>query len=190
MDLSSASSLNALCNLLKPENEDSDSDEDQPSTTLGKLGPGHIGELTKPPSTTDKKKATNPDSKNIWDEEEIPEGSEFESTFDPCPQPEFDIMYKQAVTSEDIFLQMGNKTNATSSCEAMVIKIQLPGTKMADVDLDVKPKYLDCRSPKYKLGLHLPHPVDDKSGKAEWDKKLEILKVTLTMKREYDFVNM
>lgn len=39
------------------------------------------------------------------------------------------------------------------------------------------------------LGLHLPHPVDSKSGKAEWDGKTETLSVTLKMKREYDFMN-
>ena len=43
----------------------------------------------------------------------------------------FDIIYKQAVTSEDMFLQMGNKTNATSSCETMVVSVPRNG----DVDL-------------------------------------------------------
>ena len=39
------------------------------------------------------------------------------------------------------------------------------------------------------LGLHLPHPVDHKSGKAQWDGKTETLSVTLRMKRDYDFMN-
>ena len=39
------------------------------------------------------------------------------------------------------------------------------------------------------LGLHLPHPVDHKSGKAQWDGKIETLSVTLRMKRDYDFMN-
>ena len=39
------------------------------------------------------------------------------------------------------------------------------------------------------LGLHLPHPVDHKSGKAQWDGKTDTLSVTLRMKREYDFMN-
>ncbi|KAK6172725.1 hypothetical protein SNE40_016328 [Patella caerulea] len=191
MDMSSLSTIGALCDLLKPEDQDSDSDEDQPTSSMGRLGPGNIGKTTS--NTTTKSphhnnKSTN--SKDIWDEDEIPDGAEYESTYDPRPQPEYEILYKQAVTPEDMFLQMGNKTNATSSCEDMVVIIKLPDTKMVDVDLDVKPKFLDCRSPKYKLGLHLPHPVDDKNGKAEWDKTKETLKVTLTMRREYDFVNM
>ena len=40
-----------------------------------------------------------------------------------------------------------------------------------------------------KLGLHLPHPVDHKTGKAQWDGDKEILNVTLRMQREYDFMN-
>ncbi|KAL3878647.1 hypothetical protein ACJMK2_030978 [Sinanodonta woodiana] len=96
---------------------------------------------------------------------------------------------KQAVTTEDIYLQMGNKTPTTASCEEMVVKIKLPDTKLADVELDVKNKFLDCRTPKYKLGLHLPHPVDHKSGKAEWDGKKDTLIVTLRIVREFDFMN-
>ena len=40
-----------------------------------------------------------------------------------------------------------------------------------------------------KLGLHLPHPVDSKNGKAQWDKSKNLLTVTLRMLREYDFLN-
>lgn len=39
-----------------------------------------------------------------------------------------------------------------------------------------------------KLGLHLPHPVDSKNGKAQWDKSRELLTVTVRMVREYDFL--
>ena len=35
----------------------------------------------------------------------------------------YEILYKQAVTSEDMFLQMGNKTPLTSSCEDMVVSV-------------------------------------------------------------------
>lgn len=37
----------------------------------------------------------------------------------------YDIVYKQAVTSEDIFLGMGNKTPATASCEDMVVSLMI-----------------------------------------------------------------
>ena len=39
------------------------------------------------------------------------------------------------------------------------------------------------------LGLHLPHPVDSKTGKAQWDSATSTLAVTLTMQRDFDFMN-
>jgi len=33
------------------------------------------------------------DSKDIWDEEEVQEGAEFESMYDPRPQPEYVTQY-------------------------------------------------------------------------------------------------
>ncbi|XP_059174779.1 dynein axonemal assembly factor 6-like [Physella acuta] len=151
-----------------------------------KFGPVHIG----PEKTSeDNAPVQNSDSKDIWSEYEVPEGSEFDVIDDPRPQPEYDMLYSQSVTSEDIFLQMGNKTSATSSCENMTIKIKLPSTKMSEVELDVKSKFLDCRTPNYKLGLHLPHNVDHKNGKAQWDSKTETLIVTLRKVRDFDEFN-
>ena len=50
--------------------------------------------------------------------------------------------------------------------------------------------FMSCLFPYFSyLGLHLPHPVDHKNGKAQWDGKTETLSVTLRLKREYDFMN-
>lgn len=43
--------------------------------------------------------------------------------------------------------------------------------------------------PCSRLGLHLPQPVDSSQSKAKWLSDLELLEVTLKMKREYDFLN-
>ncbi|KAL4230502.1 Protein pih1d3 [Mactra antiquata] len=182
------SMLTELVDMMKPPDEESDSDEDQPTSAIAQLNPGNIGSAKKA-SEEKKTEKVKKNDKDIWDTEEVQEGAEFESVYDPRPQPEYDMIFKQAVSSEDMFLQMGNKTPATASCEDMVVKIKLPNTKMADVTLDVKPKFLDCRTPKYFLGLHLPNPVDHKAGKAQWDGNTETLSVTLRMKREYDFMN-
>ncbi|KAH3695144.1 hypothetical protein DPMN_082600 [Dreissena polymorpha] len=168
------SMLSSLCDMMRPPDEESDSDEDKPVSSIAQLTPGCIGPAKKNNSSGQNNTAKK-DTKDIWDAEEVQEGAEFESIYDPRPQPEYDIVYKQAVTSEDMFLQMGNKTPSTASCEEMVVKVKLPGTKLADVTLDVKTKFLDCRTPNYFLGLHLPHPVDSKSGKAQWDGKSETL---------------
>ncbi|VDP80819.1 unnamed protein product [Echinostoma caproni] len=91
-------------------------------------------------------KKNNPD--DIWDIDEIPEGTQFEDIHDPRPQPEYDLFYKQSVTAEDIYLQMGLKNPTTASCEFLVARIKLPGTKSDDIKLDVKEKFLDLRTPK------------------------------------------
>jgi hypothetical protein len=44
---------------------------------------------------------------------------------------------------------MGAKTPATSSCEDMLIKIKMPGVeKIADIELNLYEKFIDCRSAK------------------------------------------
>lgn len=181
------SEIAALTNLLTPANEESDSDEDQPQLGSSKFGPGHIGESKKQRNSASKKDINQ--SKEIWCSEEITEGAEFDSLSDPRLQPEYDIIYNQSVTTEDIFLQLGNKTPNTSSCEKMVVKINLPNTEMKDITLDIKSIFLDLRTPKYKLGLHLPHPVDEQQSKAEWDASQHSLIVCMKMNREYDFCN-
>lgn len=46
------------------------------------------------------------DTTNIWDEREIPD-VDVDITSDPRERPEFDIKYRQAVTPEDVYLQVG-----------------------------------------------------------------------------------
>ncbi len=88
-------------------------------------------------------------TKDIWNTDEVEEGAEFDTTDDPRIQPDYEIIYKQKLTSEELFLQMGNKTNATSSCEDMVVKIKLPGVaKIGEIDVNVVDNFLDCRSSK------------------------------------------
>ena len=77
------------------------------------------------------------------------EGAEYDTSDDPRLQPDYEIIFKQKVTTEEMFLQMGNKTPATSSCEDMVVKIKLPGVeKLANIDLNLYEKFLDCRTTK------------------------------------------
>ncbi|XP_032628101.1 dynein axonemal assembly factor 6 [Chelonoidis abingdonii] len=193
MDLdsvSSFSSMQALAKLLAdPQEEDSDdSDFGSRSSSVSTVGPGNIGPAKKAePTVTPDVKSGN--SKDIWNTEEVPEGSEFDDIWDPREQPEYEILFKQQVGAEDIFLGMSRKNPSTACCEDMLIKIKLPDTKSSDITLDIQDKILDLRTPKKKLLLHLPHPVDSKSGKACFISEKETLEVTLRMKREFDFIN-
>jgi hypothetical protein len=186
------SMITALSNLLKLPNDDSDSDDEKPKGGVSSLGPGDIGGKSNNSSNASSKIKTlkkNTGNKDIWDPDEVTAGAEYDDTVDPREQPEYDIVYRQSVAPEDMFLQLGNKTTATSSCEDMIVKVKLPGSTLVEVQLDVKETFLDCRTPKYKLGLFLPHPVDAKNAKAQWDSDAQTLSVTLRLNRLLDFVN-
>uniref|UniRef100_A0A452HYW4 Uncharacterized protein n=1 Tax=Gopherus agassizii TaxID=38772 RepID=A0A452HYW4_9SAUR len=152
MDLdsvSSFSSLQALAKLLAdPQEEDSDdSDFGSRSSSVSTVGPGNIGPAKKAePTVTPDVKSGN--SKDIWNTEEVPEGSEFDDIWDPREQPEYEILFKQQVGAEDIFLGMSRKNPSTACCEDMLIKIKLPDTKSSDITLDIQDKILDLRTPK------------------------------------------
>ncbi|XP_066246782.1 dynein axonemal assembly factor 6 [Euwallacea similis] len=103
--------------------------------------------------------------------------------------PKWDISYRQSVTASDVFLGIGFKTPATSSCENMVVTIDLPGENRHNIDLKIEANKLILISPKFSLELNLPHPVDPKKGDAKFDKDAETLIVTLTMDRELDLLN-
>ena len=179
-----------LSSLLNPDKSDDD-DDDMPDSSYASLGPGNIGSKSKKSTenvSTPYAKKADTNSDDIWNSEEVQEGSIFNQD-DPRIAPQYDLVLKQKVTSEDMFLGMSGKNPSSACCEEMVIKIVLPDSKMSDVDLDIKADTLDCCTPKYRLLLPLPHPVDPKLGKAQWHPDKFTLEVTLVMRREYDYIN-
>ncbi|KAM8953683.1 dynein axonemal assembly factor 6 [Pelodytes ibericus] len=185
-DFSSTQSMEALCSLLSHPTEEEESDWID-SSASGVSGPGNIGPAKRPDvaAPTGQK-----NRKEIWDDVEVTEASfGLHDVYDPREQPEYEIIFKQRVSSEDLFLGLTRKDPSTACCEDMLVRIKLPGTKASDVSLQVKKKFIDLRTPKYKLGLHLPHAVDAENGKARFVSDTEALEVTLAMTREFDFIN-
>ncbi|VDO62922.1 unnamed protein product [Schistosoma curassoni] len=161
--------IRSLQNLLRdPELEDN-SDQDDVITPMSKMKPGDIGPKCRSKVKKEKPnvKQKNPD--DIWDIDEIPEGTQHEDIYDPRPQPK--------------------KNPTTACCEYMIVKVILPDTRLSDIILDVKETFLDLRAPKYKLVLYLPNPVEPDSSKAAWNEDKETLEITMKNKREYDFIN-
>ena len=131
------------------------------------------------------------DAKAIWDVSELVDDFDDDSSEEGedgsgLRIPTYEFMYKQAINTADAFLGMAhNKDPGSRSCEDMVLKIHLPGTRsMRELDLEVETDRLRLRSATYKLNLYLPHKVDADEGKAEWDQKLETLKVTARIREE------
>ncbi len=77
--------------------------------------PGTIGTISKPGDQAAERKA-------IWEEGEIAASDNYDYS-DPRPQPEYDIIYKQSVGTEDVYLGMGAKNPTTSSCESLVVNM-------------------------------------------------------------------
>jgi len=187
-------SLMALSGLLGGSVQDDDGDndlDDSPVHPKASMNPGSIGPARQPNKAGKKAAVTLAEAeakaKDIWDAEEI-KAEDHGAADDPRPQPEYDTMFKQVVSSEDMYLGMSGRDPSSHWCEDMVVKINLPDHKMADCELDVTDTYLDLRTPSHRLGLSLPYPCDSKNGNAKFDKSKQQLIVTLRMMRDMDFL--
>ena len=82
------------------------------------------------------------DPKAIWDDDEVTDAAD-DDIDDGRQVPVYEFMYKQSVESTDMFLGMSGKNESSTSCEDMVLRIELPGISGAsELDLDVKPAYV------------------------------------------------
>ena len=122
------------------------------------------------------------DPNAIWDEEEIDQ-TDPDFIDDGREVPEYNIIYKQHVGVEDVYLGMGNTTPSTISAGYLVVHIDFPGQKMKDLDLKVEKQKIIAQSPKHRLCTYLPHEVDDQKGNAKWDGKKDRLSITLPIVR-------
>lgn len=123
-----------------------------------------------------------------WQEQQVQMD---EDLLDDRKRPEYRISYKQNVCTEDVFLQMGNKTTATASCDELVLDIALPEETVGieRMDLRVAEREIDLHTPVYRLKLPLVQPVNPDKGKALYDTDKRCLTLRLKMIREFDFVN-
>lgn len=202
---SSPSNLKLLQDLLKePQAEESDAEPDDrvPNFTTKYTSPSACSAIESDPTNqpgTSTATVANRRFRNI--DENFPKTSmdwELQEAIllndidleDRCT-PEYRIFYKQSVTPEDIYLQMGNRTAATASCEEMCVEILLPNETVSidRMELDVSSHEIDLSTPNYRLKMPLAQPIDPDRGKASWDNEKKILRLTLRMKREYDFIN-
>eukprot|EP00356_Strombidium_inclinatum_P010731 CAMPEP_0170483280 /NCGR_PEP_ID=MMETSP0208-20121228/2972_1 /TAXON_ID=197538 /ORGANISM="Strombidium inclinatum, Strain S3" /LENGTH=217 /DNA_ID=CAMNT_0010756247 /DNA_START=3 /DNA_END=652 /DNA_ORIENTATION=- len=123
--------------------------------------------------------------KHIWTEEEV--NIRGEERPDDRPQPEFEVLHKQHVGTEDIYLGLSDRDPSSTHCDSLLVKVELPGTKFANVDLDIKgptKQQLVVQAPNWYLSTMLPYPVNKEKGKAKFDSDKGLLEVTLPAVRE------
>ncbi|XP_022175627.1 protein PIH1D3 [Myzus persicae] len=196
--------LKKLSEMLEPPSANSsDSEDDLPKSSLVQLCRSKTGKDTtilttesikKTEEKTKKKievlQSEEEKAKNIWLDEEIVAAPEaIDVVSDSRVRPEYDVKYQQFVGTEDAFLQMGPKTPLTSSCEAMVIEVKMPGDRMPGICTDITEDAVDIRSPKYRLHVPFPHNVHKQMSKASWNSSTSTLTITVFLKREYDDIN-
>ncbi|KAL3669853.1 hypothetical protein V7S43_005230 [Phytophthora oleae] len=124
------------------------------------------------------------DPKAIWSMDEVPSDDEDDDSFETRVRPRFEILYKQSVMTEDVFLGLSDKDPSSAHCEAMVVRVECPQHRLEDVELDVKRQKLLLLSSTLKLVLHLPYPVRHLEGQAKWDHKTQSLSVSLPIIRD------
>jgi hypothetical protein len=117
----------------------------------------------------------------IWTDDDFKEQGIKE---DGRPKPKIDVLLKQSVKSEDVYLGLSGKSNSSLSCDHLLVKIWLPNTNLKEIGLEVKEQSIHVQSPSYLLNHFLQYKVDKESSEAKWDKEKGLLLVTLRIIKE------
>ena len=103
-------------------------------------------------------------------------------------RPNFDILFKQKIGTEEVFLGVSGTTPLSSHCSSLLVKVELPGATLKDVELDVTDdgRFM-VSTGAYLLNTFLPMKVISKQGTAKFDSKDSILSVTLPIQQSEIF---
>ncbi|KAK2868537.1 hypothetical protein Q7C36_000408 [Tachysurus vachellii] len=189
MEWSTLQNLQSLSDLLSlSADEESVSEDCKEVNPVAKLGPGLIGACSSASNQDNNAvhSACVKNTKDIWDMEEVIKGTHTDDFEDPRPQPEYEIILQQSVSTEDLFLGMSEKNPSSMCCETMLVRVKLPKTQASDLLLDVKERFIDLRTPNYKLALPLPHSVNNSKGTAKFNTGRYELEITLPLNRHLD----
>merc|ERR1719409_1083910 len=138
-----------------------------------------------------KKVEKKKDDKAIWAESEFKaaSGVVVKEQGDDRTVPNYDILYKQDMSAEDAFLNLGDKDTSSDHCTHLILKVELPGAAMKDISLEVLKDRVILQAPKHRLNVALPYPVKKDEGNAKWDKVKGILSITLPIDLRIKYVS-
>lgn len=169
------------------KSDDSDSDEDEQSTSFGNSQ--RKSEIKTTLENSLLKKVEKKEN-SIQSYEEFEKQVEVDAELvENLKTPEYSIVFKQAVAPEDVFLQFSGKTPLTSSCEDMLMIIEMPEETVGidQMNLVVEERTVKLKTKIYSLNVQLSQKVDKKKSKAEYDSVKKQLNLTLRLNREFDF---
>ena len=72
---------------------------------------------------------------DIWTDKDLKEENILEDGRD---KPEFEVLHKQVVGTEDVFFGMSGKDASSNSCDQLSVKIKLPNTNLKEISIEVK----------------------------------------------------
>jgi hypothetical protein len=177
----------------------------------GRGGGGASSSATTSTSSTAKSASLEAkNSKDIWDVDEVPSSaaelltnehmvtsstSSSSSTTASSSsggggrlRPKFDILFKQKIGTEEVFLGVSGTTPLSSHCSSLLVKVELPGATMKDVELDVTDEgRFMVSTGTFLLNTFLPMKVVSKQGSAKFDSKEKVLSVTLPIQQSEIF---
>ncbi|XP_076029504.1 PIH1 domain-containing protein Nop17-like [Oratosquilla oratoria] len=95
--------------------------------------------------------------------------------------PAHRIKYQTNMDIQDFCVPL-NGVGVSTRPTALVVEVDLPGVERAsEVDVDICPQFLNLKTPKHKLDLKLPYPVDEDSSSAKFDVATCMLTLNLTV---------
>ena len=154
----SYSDIMGLNNLINGgEKEEDESNKFYSNETQSTLNPGNIIEGKKekevaPPNTKIESKYNHrmltKQKNEIWSDKDFIEDNLKE---DGRPKPKYEILYKQNVTTEDIYLGLSEKDPSSNSCDQLIMKVYLPNTNLKEIGLEVREQSLHLTTPQYLL---------------------------------------
>ena len=177
--------LNSL--LMGSQNDEVSENHFYSNETESTLNPGTIGG----PGGNKKKEVAKPNTKieakynhrmltkpknEIWSDKDFIEENIKE---DGRPKPKYEILYKQNLGTEDIYLGLSDKDNSSNSCDQLLMKIYLPNTNLKEIGLEVKEQSVHLTTPNYLLNHILQYKVNKEKTDAKWDKEKGLLLLTL-----------
>lgn len=127
---------------------------------------------------------------DIWTDEDLQQGAVIIDDNDGRQIAEYDILYRQKVSAEDMFLGLSDVDPSSDHCQEITVKIQVPGTTMRNISLDVTDERLLMQAPKHKLNIALPYAVDADRGSAKFDPKSCILSIILPIRCNIEYVDI
>ena len=174
---------------MEQKNDDVDENQFYSNETKSTLNPGNINGKEKkeiaPPNTKIEAKynhriLTKPKNE-IWTEKDFKE-EKFEE--DDRPKPKFEILYKQNVGTEDIYLGLSDKDISSNSCDQLLMKVYLPNTNLKEIGLEFKEQSVHLTTPQYLLNHILQYKVFKDKTEAKWDKNKGLLLLTFFIKKK------